>query len=318
MAVCLVPFALLPSLLSLCLSLIAPFFLFFLFQSLNNPVNGIIPVLFRHLCKSLQRILQMHSLRVWNQFVEHHRPFRQLLIVCTVLVQHTDCGSITALGIAEFFLQPIQITQLQQQDTLFNTVSRPFLVAFLVGSNRIGCIPLCQIDIAYGIIHLVKIVLVVVRSSHSLEAVDGLLRILFRHHLRHRNAGIELHFVRRMLSQHALVCLVSLFLVADKPLQLPHQEPFPCTLLTPHLVLDYLPEIRNCLVIFLRVYIVISKSVVPLLHGTPVHRVTLHVPNHILRIIHPTVFNITLCKPRPRLTENRRLCMVQSCHIGEG
>ena len=196
------------------LSLFLAFFLLFLLQSINHAINGFVAVFLRHLRQLLQRVLQMYSLSIGHQFVKHNRTFRQLFVVVSFLVQQTDGFTIAPFGVAEFLLQPIQVTQMQEQYTFLDTASCSFLIAFLVGSNRIYRIFVGQIDITNGIIYLIQVIFVLIRCCHTLQTTNHLLGLASSHHLRHRNTGIELQFVRRILANDMLESLICLILIA--------------------------------------------------------------------------------------------------------
>ena len=132
---------------------------------------------------------------------------------------------------------------MEQQDTLFNTASGGFLVTLFVCSDGLQGIFLVEIDVADGIIYLVEILFVVIRSCHSLQLADHLVGIVFRHDFCHGNTGIEGKFVRRIQANHVLEGFIGFLLVADGCLQLSHQIPFACLLLAAHFMADYFFEV---------------------------------------------------------------------------
>ena len=81
---------------------------------------------------------------------------------------------------------------------------------------------------------------------------------------------------------------------------------------------DDLPQIGYRLLVLTQMDIVIGIGIIPLLYGSPVHGVTLHLGNHILSIVEPVLFDIALGQPCPRLTVDGRLGGIEPAHIGKG
>ena len=104
----------------------------------------------------------MDGLRKRNQLVEHLRSVRQLFIIVSLLVEQSYGLTVATMGIAETLHFPVQVAKRQQQDTLLDTVPGRFLVAFLISTDGLQCVLHVQVDIADGVIDLVKIFLVVV------------------------------------------------------------------------------------------------------------------------------------------------------------
>ena len=138
------------------------FLFFFLFQGFYDTVDGCQPVSLRHHRQLQQGVLQMDGLRKRHQFVEHLRSVRQLFIIVSLLVEQSYGLTIATMGIAEALHFPVQVAKRQQQDTLLDTVPGRFLVAFLISTDGLQCVLHVQVDIADGVIDLVKIFLVVV------------------------------------------------------------------------------------------------------------------------------------------------------------
>ena len=59
-------------------------------------------------------------------------------------------------------------------------------------------------------------------------------------------------------------------------------------------------------------------GIVPVLHGTVVHGVTLHVADDVLGIVEPVEFGVALGEPGPDQSALHGLCLVEACHIAEG
>ena len=104
-------------------------------------------------------------------------------------------------------------------------------------------VALGEVDIADGIIHLVKEVLVVIRTSHALQLADLTLKVSSWHYLGLGNASVEFQFIGRVQTYHVLERLVGLVLLSKLCLYLSHQEPFAGLLLAALLVLDDLAQI---------------------------------------------------------------------------
>ena len=100
----------------LCLSLLyflsqqgVALFLLFLLQGIDHTVDGSHAVCLRHHRQQQERVLQMDSVGIGHEFVEHLRALCQCLVVRPLLVQQTDGLAITALGIVIAFLVPVEV-----------------------------------------------------------------------------------------------------------------------------------------------------------------------------------------------------------------
>ena len=181
-----------------------------------------------------------------------------------------------------------------------------------------GGVALSEIDVTNGVIYLVQVVLVLIRCCHALQAADHLLCLARCHHLRHCDAGIELHLVRRVLGYHLLIGFIGLLLVSELRLQLSEQEVFASLLALTHLVLDDLAQIGNGLCIVAGVDVVVGERVVPFLLGAPVNGVAAHVADDVLGIVDPVLLNIALGKPGACPTVDGGLRGVEATHVVEG
>ena len=300
------------------LGLTVAFLFLFLLQRLDDTVDGLVALFLGQLGQHLQRVLQIDGIGVGNQFVEHLRTFGKLFIVFTVLVEQSDGLAVAALGIAEFLLCPIEVAQMEQQHALLDTAASGLLVAFLVGTDGVSGVALQQVDIAHGIIHLVEILRILIRTGHRLQPADHLLRVTSGHHLAHGDAGIELQLVRRIHAHHAAEGLVGIVALSKGCIQLTQQEVFTSLLLAAHLVLDGFLQVGNGFLEALRVDVVRGVGIVPLLHGTPVHRVALHLIDYVLGIVDPVLLNIAFGQPCTGFTVDGRLGVIEACHIGKG
>ena len=97
---------------------------------------------------------------------------------------------------------------MQQQYTFLDTCASGFLITLLVGLDGFQRIAFRQIDITDSIINLVEIVLVLVRSRHTLQSADHLLILRTSHHLGHGNACIEFQLVGRTLTDDVAESLI--------------------------------------------------------------------------------------------------------------
>ena len=206
---------------------------------------------------------------------------------------------------------------MQQEDTLLDTAARGFLVAFLVGSDRVDGIFLGKIDVADGIVDLIKIVDVLLRPRHALQPRDHLLGMPASHHLGHGDARIELQFVGRIGAHHSTERLIGLLVVAEGRLHLSQEEQFARFLLLAHLLLDDFLQIGNGLLQPSGVEIVVGVGVVPLFHCAPVHRVAVHLADDILGIVDPVELYIALGQPRAGSAVDGGLRLIEACHVGE-
>ena len=212
----------------------------------------------------------MHSFRVRNQFIKHFRTLVELLVILSVLVEQANGLSVAPLGIAELLPLPIEVAQMKQQHTLLNAAAGSLLVAFFIGANGSQRVFLHQVDVTHGIIDLIEIFFVIVRTCHPLQAADHLLGVTSCHHLRHGDAGIELQFVGRIHSHHPSESLVSLVFLSEGCIELSQQIAFTGFLLTSHLMFDDFLQIRDGFRIAFGMDIIVGKGVIPFFHGTPV------------------------------------------------
>ena len=257
----------------------------------------------------------MNGIGVWHQLVEHLRAVCQRLIVFAVLVEQSYRLSVASLGIAEFLSRPVEVTQFQQQHTFFYSCPCGFCVTLLIGLYGLCGIIVKQVDITHSVIHLVEIVLVVVRGSHSLQLAYHLFSLAAGHHLGHRYASVEVEFVWRVQSQHSFECLVSEFVVSQFCLQLSHEIPFACLLLASHLMAYHLAQIRYCLLYLVGVDVIVGIGVVPLFHGAPVKRVTSHLCYHVLGVVHEVRLDVALCQPCSCFSVDGGLRGIEPAHV---
>ena len=171
------------------------------------------------------------------------------------------------------------------------------LISFLVGGYRLHGVTLRQIHISDGVIHLIQILFVIIVARHPSQFADLLLTAL-GHHLCLGDTGIKLHLVGWVVPDHMLIGLVSFLTVSQLGLYLSHQIPLPGALYATSFMTDHLPQIRHGFLVVTLGDIVVRIGVVPILHGSEIHRVTAHITDHVLRIVQPAQFRITLGEPR--------------------
>ena len=82
-------------------------------------------------------------------------------------------------------------------------------------------------------------------------------------------------------------------------------------------MLDDLAQVRDSLVEFTRMDIVVGVSVVPFFHSPPMEGVALHIAYHVFGIIQPAFLNVALRQPRAGFAVDSGLCAVKTTHIGE-
>ena len=117
----------------------------------------------------------MYGVGIWHQLVEHLRAMRQFFVVLTFLVQQSDGLSVASLCVVISFHLPIDVAQLEQEHALLDARPCGFGGTSLVCADGFSRIVLSQINVADGIIHLVQIFLVLVRSRHSLQSAHHFL-----------------------------------------------------------------------------------------------------------------------------------------------
>ena len=216
----------------LLLCLLVALFLLLLLEGGDNAVDSSVTVFLTHLGKELERVLKFYGIGKWRELIKNLTALRKLLIVVAVLVEESDSLAIATSGITVFLLCPIKVAKMQKQHTLLNTRACSLLVAGLVCVDCLCGIFQGEVDITDGIIHLIKIFLVVLVGCHVLQAGYHLSSLsTVGKNLRHGYSGIELHLVRRMLAYHLLECLVCLVLMSESSLYLSKKVVFTCTLL---------------------------------------------------------------------------------------
>ena len=221
------------------------------------------------------------------------------------------------MSVTEAFFFPIQITQPQQQHAFLYPTAGSFLIAFLISGYSTGSVALGQIHITYGIIYLIQIFLVVVRSRHSSQPAQGRLSVTACRHLGHGDTCIESQFIGRMLAQDGAKRLVGLLPLALGGKQLTQQEIFTGFLLTAHLVLDDLAQVDDRLLMVFLLDIIIRQSIVPFLLRTPMYRIPMAIPYDLLRVIIPFQFRIAFGQPSPCPVTDSGLRGIEPVHIGK-
>ena len=259
----------------------------------------------------------MDSIGVWHEFVEHFRPLRQFLIIVAILVQQADSLAITPLCVVVTLLHPIEITEMEQQYTFLNAVSRGFLVARLVRADRSGGVAFGEVNVTDSIVDLIEIVLVVVRCSHAAQPAYHLTGAAGGHHLRLGNAGVEFQFVRRVQADDFLICAISLFAVSQLRLYLPHEKPLAGTLLPATLMLDDAGQRRHGFFISVAADVERSLSVVPVCPRAIVDGVATHFRQDVFRVVEPVQLRIAAGKPRTGDAVDGGLRGIKPGHVGE-
>ena len=160
---------LLHALLSLSLLLPSAFLLLFLLQLFYHAVDGCIALAFGQFGQPLQRILQMDGICEGHQLVEHFRTPRQLLVVGPLFVEQSDGFAVATLRVVELLHGPIEVSELQQQHTFLHSAARSFLVSVLVCRDGVRCILLGKVDVTDGIVDLIEVILVFLRTSQALQ-----------------------------------------------------------------------------------------------------------------------------------------------------
>ena len=175
-----------------------------------------------------------------------------------------------------------------------------------------------QIDVADGIVHLVKIFGIVIVGGHTLQLTYHLLAVVLSQHFGLGYAGVKLQLVRRTAAYHTGKSLVSLLLMAHQVLYLSHQVPLAGTLGFTAFVLDGLAQIGHGLGVIGHADVIVGVGVIPILNGTEIHRVATHVTNHVLGIVSPAQHSVAFGQPRTGQSAAGRIAQVQACHVREG
>ena len=124
-------------------------------------------------------------------------------------------------------------------------------------------IALGEIHVSYGVVHLVEVFLVVVRTGHALQLADFALGIRSRHNLSLSDAGVKLQLVGWVQSNDMLERLVGFRFLSQQRLNLSHQEPLTGFLLAALLMLDDLAEIGQGLLVATSTDVIVRQRVVP-------------------------------------------------------
>ena len=98
-----------------------------------------------------------------------------------------------------------------------------FLGAFLPGIYAVQGVALVHIDIAYGIVYLVGILLVVLVAGHTLQFPDCLLSMSLACNLASQHLCVQAHNVWGIGADYPGQCLVGRIVVADLMAQLSQQ-----------------------------------------------------------------------------------------------
>ena len=298
--------------LSVGLRLTVAFFFFLFLQSLYHAVDGFVALFLREFCQHLQRVLQMDGLGEGHQLVEYLGAFVELFVVLAVLVEQSDGFAVTALGIAELLLGPIEVAQMKQEHTFLNTAAGGLFVTFFIGSYGSRRVFLHQVDITHGIIHLIQVFGILVGTGHSFQSADHLLGIAACHHFRHGDAGIEVQFVGWIHTHHMAKSLIGILPLSEGGIELSQQIVLACFLLAAHLVLDHFLQVGDSLGVATCMDIIVGIGVVPFLHGSPVERVALHFRYYVLGVIEPVLFDIAFGQPGTGLTVDGWLRAVEA------
>ena len=78
------------------------------------------------------------------------------------MIEQSDGLAIATACIAELLHLPVQVAERKQQHTFLHAVPDRLLIAFLVGTDGLQCVFLEHVDVSDGVVHLVKVFLVVV------------------------------------------------------------------------------------------------------------------------------------------------------------
>ena len=143
------------------------------------------------------------------------------------------------MRVVVFLFVPIQVAEFEQQHTLLNAVTCGTAVAAFVGTDGVERVALRKIYVSDGVVDLVEIVFVLVRSCHALQSRNHLFALTARRqHFGECNACVELHLIGRIHAYDAAVGFRSLVLVAESRLELSHEIPLTGFLFVSHLMAD--------------------------------------------------------------------------------
>ncbi|CCY15519.1 unknown [Prevotella sp. CAG:755] len=199
-------------------------FLFLTLQFFNHTVNGGQAVSLGHTRQFLQTVLQMHGRCVRHQSVEHLGTPRNQVVFFVFLIEQADGFGIAGLCLVILLAFPPQAGKTQEKHPLLNAAPSAFFPAFFIGTYGGGRVAQGEMNVAHGVIDLVKVVLVVVGTCHAAQPAYHLFRVgLGREYLRLLYACVESQLVRRTLTQAALVGLVGIGWASELRIDLPEQ-----------------------------------------------------------------------------------------------
>ena len=184
-----------------------------------------------------------------HQFVKHLRALaHHFVLVRLFVLQQADDLRIATLGIVIVGTLPVDVSQAQEQDTLFHPTPCAFLGTLFVILDGLQGILLGHIHVSDGIIHLIQILLVLGVSSHGFQALDGAcIASPFHGHFGALDACVEFQFVGRIASDDLAECRVGLWIIAHMLVDLSQQEVMAGTLLAPLLFLHGFLQMGQCL-----------------------------------------------------------------------
>ena len=230
-----------------------------------------------------QRVLQGHVARVHRELVEHVAALLDFLVVGILLVDLRHGLAVAGLGQVILALGKVDTAQPELAYGLVDAVARALLGRRHIVFYGPGRVAAREIEVAYGIVYLVEILLVAVVAGHGLERLHLALDVLALEHGTLLDARIELGAVGRAhAAAGPLVGLVGQLILPRFLIELPQQE------VEPHLLPAVLPvqrsaQVGNGLGIFLVLDVVVGKGQVgqrqqPLV----VNLVDVHVGKHVV------------------------------------
>ena len=300
-----------------CLRRLLLFLTLLLFHRLNDFLDFLHAAHRVHARHGLQTVLQLHRRCKGQQFLQNLAPLIHLLIVIVVFIEQSQSLRVAPLGIHKLLPVPIQLPQMQQQDTLLYSAPGALLHTILISPDGASRISIGQIDVAHSIIDLVQIVLILRILGHRLQLANHLLRLPFRHGLRHLNASIKLQFIRGISPDDLLEIPVCLRVMPYLMVELPQEQVHPRARQAAMLALQSLLYVQNGLGILPLTHLNIAQHRCFQRFQLRGETVPLRPCNQVFRIVEPLHLGIASGLQQPCPRHQIGLGKIQTLNVGK-
>ena len=215
------------------------FFLLLFLEFGNDSVYGGKAFAFAGGSKPLQGVLEVDGRGGGNQGIEHLGTSGDFFVVLEFLVNESDGFGEARLCLVEPALVPIDVTEAQQQYSGLQCALRGFGTSGFVGTDGRQRVALGHMDVSDGIVHLVKVVLVVVALCHPFQPLDhGFCVRCGSDGFGLQYACMEGHVVRRAIRNALSQSLVGFLLAVESHIGLGKEVIEACPACFPFFALD--------------------------------------------------------------------------------